>query len=69
MLSRRLFRHRRIRRLFPIGCVVAFLFGIVAAPSIGLSSGVFGTLVFGAVLGLIGSVGVYFILRFRDQRL
>lgn len=67
--SSRLFRHRRIRRLFPIGCVAAFIGGIVVAPTIGLSSGVLGTLFFGALLGVIGSIGLYLILRIQDQRL
>ncbi len=68
MLSR-LFRHRRIRRIFPIGCVAAFLAGIVGAPMAGLYSGVVGTLVIGGALGLIGTAGLFVVLRYYDERL
>lgn len=52
----RLFRSRRIRQIFPPGCVAAFIIGIVLAPRAGASASAISVIGIGMAIGLVLSL-------------
>jgi hypothetical protein len=65
----RLFRHRRIAQIFPIGCAAAFILGVVAAPMVLGVSTVGRAIMYSVGIGLVGSIGLFAILRVLDRRM
>jgi len=63
------FRSRRIARWFPIGVFMSFIFGIAAVPLLLGISNVAITLLGGLLLGLVGSVALYIVLKLRDRQI
>jgi hypothetical protein len=67
-IAQDLFRSRRIGQFFPIGVVVSFILGIVAAPTLLGSASALRVVFGGLVLGLIGSAALFGLLKFFDKR-
>ena len=65
----KLFRSRRIAKWFPIGVFTSFIFGIVAVPIVLGTSNIAITLLDGLVLGLIGSIALFFVLKLRERQI
>jgi hypothetical protein len=68
-MFRRLFRHRRIARLFPIGCAVALILGVLAGSALAPAVSLGLNLLVGVGLGLVISLLLYGVPIFTDRRL